>query len=213
MLALIFDTETTGLPEKNASIDKLESWPHVLQLSFIVFNLNTNSIVASKDYYIKINKSVEISEKSQEIHGISYNKLKENGIHIKPILYDFKRYLNICNLVIGHNINFDINMMIIEGKRNKIPVTFINKLCICTMKSNINFCNIIRVNKYNREFKKFPSLLELFNQLFPNEKVDKFHNSFADILVTLRCYYKKEFDNDLFETNRRYKKLYLTHCY
>ena len=35
MKILVFDTETNGLPEKNASIYDLNKWPHIIQLSYI----------------------------------------------------------------------------------------------------------------------------------------------------------------------------------
>ena len=38
MKVLVFDTETTGLPKgKNPSIYKTELWPHIIQLSYIVY--------------------------------------------------------------------------------------------------------------------------------------------------------------------------------
>ena len=87
--------------------------------------------------------------------------------------FQIKSYFQIIT------INFDINMMIIEGKRNKIPISFGNKLCICTMKSNINFCNIIKLNKdlllisyneyqdkYNKS-DKFINILSIFFFIVP----------------------------------------------
>ena len=39
MKVLIFDTETTGLPEgKNPSIYETQKWPHIIQLSYIVYD-------------------------------------------------------------------------------------------------------------------------------------------------------------------------------
>jgi len=38
MKILIFDTETSGLPERNASITEIHKWPHILQLSYILFD-------------------------------------------------------------------------------------------------------------------------------------------------------------------------------
>ena len=44
MKCLIFDTETTGLPPKirNQDIkDNLEDWPYLMQLTFIIYDLDT----------------------------------------------------------------------------------------------------------------------------------------------------------------------------
>ena len=41
MKVLVFDTETTGLPtERNASISDLEVWPHIVQLSYILYDVD-----------------------------------------------------------------------------------------------------------------------------------------------------------------------------
>ncbi len=59
MKVLVFDTETTGLPaERNASIYSTEKWPHIIQLSFMVYNTDTNEITADKDYIINIGSNV-----------------------------------------------------------------------------------------------------------------------------------------------------------
>ena len=213
MLALIFDTETTGLPKEKATFENLEEWPHIVQLSYILFNTATNSIVLSKNVYVKIPKNIEISEKAFQVHGISRDYLNLNGEHIKKVLYDFNRILKIANILIGHNISFDKKILTVEFLRNNIRHYFTSsKKYHCTMKENINFCNIIKYNKNNQEYKKFPTLMELFNILFPNETPKNLHDSFTDIIITLRCYYKKEFNADLFENNRRYKNLYIKQC-
>ena len=38
MHVLIFDTETTGLPEPDATIFQHNKWPHIIQLSYISYN-------------------------------------------------------------------------------------------------------------------------------------------------------------------------------
>ena len=41
MKVLVFDTETTGLPtERNASITNMEAWPHIVQLSYILYDVD-----------------------------------------------------------------------------------------------------------------------------------------------------------------------------
>ena len=41
MKVLVFDTETTGLPtERNASISDLKAWPYIVQLSYILYDVD-----------------------------------------------------------------------------------------------------------------------------------------------------------------------------
>ena len=42
---LIFDTETTGLPEKYASIRDYEKWPYIIQLSYIIYDTSNNHYI------------------------------------------------------------------------------------------------------------------------------------------------------------------------
>ena len=46
MKILIFDTETSGLPEeKNCSVLSTHKWPYILQLSYILYDTETNRII------------------------------------------------------------------------------------------------------------------------------------------------------------------------
>ena len=55
MKILIFDTETSGLPEdRNASIVSTEKWPYVLQLSYILYDTSNNELIEYSDKLVKI---------------------------------------------------------------------------------------------------------------------------------------------------------------
>ena len=63
MKVLVFDTETSGLPVgRNPSILETEKWPHMVQLSYIVYDTTENKLIHCKDDIIKIPKHVNISE-------------------------------------------------------------------------------------------------------------------------------------------------------
>ena len=88
MKVLVFDTETTGLPEKGASIYDKDKWPHIIQISYILYDLSTN-LVLVKDNYIKIDDSTIIDPESFNIHHISREMLNEKGINIVVALKEF----------------------------------------------------------------------------------------------------------------------------
>ena len=67
MKILVFDTETTGLPEKDASIYNFNQWPYIVQMSYIMYDISDNDII-TRDYYIKLNSNIEITKESQEKH-------------------------------------------------------------------------------------------------------------------------------------------------
>lgn len=217
MKILVFDTETTGLPEKDASIYDFEKWPYIIQISAILYDLSTNQMTVQNNY-IKIDNSIDIPSESYEIHHLTHEFLNKNGIHIIPALREFNEFLDRCDVVVGHNISFDKRMIFVECLRHKIDQKFtkyennvkITKPEYCTMKNTTEFCNIIALNKSNKSYIKQPKLIELYTILFPDEPVPKeLHNSLVDILCTLRCYIKYIYNTDIAKTNEKIYELFL----
>jgi len=222
---MVFDTETTGLPKtKIINPDTLDLWPHIVQFSYIIYDTELNNIEDYSDSIVKLEGGISISEDSIKIHGITNESSQKNGIYLDVILEKFFYHLRNVDLLVGHNVSFDINMIKIELLRllyennlniskNDIKVykynlhllTNYNNIC-CTLKDSINLCNIKATNKFGREYVKFPSLLELHQKLFESIP-NNLHNSLNDILVTLRCFMKLKYNIDLNETCRKFKKL------
>ena len=207
MKILVFDTETTGLIPKDTSLYQTNSWPYVVQFSFILFNTITNKIELEQDYIIKIPKHVEISRESTKVHGITKQKTIKQGFDMKDVLEIFKIALESCDFLVAHNINFDKKLIMVENIRNKVDMSFNrNGLNIyCTMKNGINICNIEKKNENNEIYKKYPSLLELHYKLF-NTIPCNLHNSLVDVLICMRCFYKIIFNEDLCKKNKQFKK-------
>ena len=200
MKFLVFDTETTGLPQgRNPSIYKTELWPHVIQLSYIVYCSDENKILSLVDDYIKINDDVVIEEKSQEIHNITREKLNTIGISIVDALNKFNSWAEKCELLIGHNVSFDKRMIIVEGIRNNIRMKV--HTTYCTMKETTTLCKIEREFRDGKKYFKYPSLSELNNHLF-NKIPKNTHNALTDILICMRCFCKIRFDTDITRINR-----------
>ena len=217
MRVLVFDTETTGLPKsKIINPDTLNLWPHIVQFSYVIYDTALNDIVESKDTIVKIKDGITIPEDSIKIHGITNEISQKNGINIEFILNEFFYHLRNVDLLVGHNISFDINMIKVEllrfiyetngnileneEKAYKYNLHFLTnyKNISCTMQSSIDLCNIKAINKFGKEYIKFPKLLELHQKLFDSTP-NNLHNSFNDILVTLRCFMKLKHDIDLNE--------------
>lgn len=213
MLALIFDTETTGLIPKGMKNDidnMIVHFPYIVQLSFILLNCDTLEIVESHDYIIKVPDSVEISAKSTEIHGIDRKICDEKGIDIKEGLVAFSSSYDKANVVVGHNMDFDIEVVQIESVRNEfgtmINKNHVDKKFYCTMRNTITLCGLIGKNSRGR-YKKYPKQSELHQKLFGTEPKN-LHNSYNDILVCTRCYVKLEHNKDICEYNEEIKNIY-----
>lgn len=209
MRVLVFDTETTGLPKsKNISQESLHLWPHIVQFSYVIYDTEVNDIVETSDSIVKINDDVFIPEEVIKIHGITNEISKNNGINIIFVLHNFFGHLKTVDLLVGHNLSFDINMVKVELNRLIVEngTSIIHRWNLdlltnfeniyCTMKESIELCNIQLVNRFGKPYFKFPKLLELHTKLFETTPYN-LHNSFNDILVTLRCFMKLKYNIDL----------------
>tara|TARA_A100001011_G_C14146463_1_gene772087 strand:+ start:433 stop:1083 length:651 start_codon:yes stop_codon:yes gene_type:complete len=212
MKILIFDTETSGLPEeRNGSILSTEKWPYVLQLSYILYDTSNNELIEYSDKLVKIPYFVYISPESENIHKITREKCYKEGVEIEKLLHDFNRVLTKTDLIIGHNIEFDKKVLMVEFVRNKIPHKFfINNIQVpyfCTMQKGKALCNLTFKTYDGRIIPKSPKLIELYRHFF-NDEPNGLHNSLIDTIVCLRCYYKMQFDLDIFECSIDVKDLF-----
>ena len=206
MKVLVFDVETTGLLPKNA--DSLDDCPHIVQLSFAVYDIDSRTTIHSYDSYIKVADNVEMSEVAEQITGINKKILKKKGKDITIAIKSLHSAYNYCDVVVAHNINFDKKMVLIEMKRNEEQL---KQICpevfrlfdpeyekakhihsYCTMMNGVNICNIEVPCKdaTKKPRKKWPKLVELYDNLFPGENIQGLHNSMVDVLVCLKCYIK-----------------------
>lgn len=193
MKVLVFDTETTGLPEENnISILDTFRWPYIVQLSFIYYDSEINHVIDYYDNVIKLPDNITIPEDSINIHGITNEAMREKGISIRKALKKFNDILKDSDIVVGHNISFDKRMIMVECIRNKISQYFTRgenkKPEFCTMKNSKNICKIKIVNFKGEEYFKNPKLSELYTFIF-KEEPNNLHNSFVDVLLCSRSYF------------------------
>jgi len=202
---LVFDTETTGLiPKKENSIEK---YPYITQLSFIVYDTLTETVRSSFNTYIKLPPGIEIPNIVTEITGITNEICEHQGIPIQQALGHFYYTMILCDCVIAHNIEFDIQMIQTEIKRNTDSLSLfkniqsifhpITRLQLgihldCTMRMTTEACALYRTTDKNHTYKKFPKLSETYEFLF-QQKPENLHNSMVDALICLRCYLKYRF--------------------
>ena len=180
---LFFDTETTGLPlDYNAPTSNSANWPRLVQLSWIVTDVDGN-IIKQSDNIIYPDGFI-IPTESSNIHGITTAIAKEKGIPLATAINEFLADMNTVNILVGHNISFDLRIMGAElirmGKRDIMQ----QKPSICTMQSSTNYCKIPSKNGFGY---KWPRLQELHVKLFGCEFEDA-HNSMSDITATLKCF-------------------------
>lgn len=204
---LIFDVETNGLLPRDIKMcpQNIQHFPHILQLSYSIYDIEKQNLIKTFDTYIKVLSSVEISPKITELTKITRKKCSK-GMYITNALNEFYNDYIHCDQIIAHNLNFDKQMILVELCRNHLSIsksmpclftlfnnTYLHKYNIetfCTMKNGIELCNIEVPSKdgSGKVYKKWPKLNELYSHLFTTPVPDGLHNSRVDTLVCLRCY-------------------------
>ena len=213
MKVLVFDTETSGLPPKyNNNLLEINKWPYILQIAWILYDTEKNLILDKYVSFIKVDLNIKIEEKSIEIHKITHDKLQSKGKYIVEVLNKFNTILKLCDIIIGHNLSFDKNILLVEAQRNGIVLNFMRDGAqisqYCTMFNSINLCKISFPNSNNnyKNSYKYPKLSELVYYLFKEENIN-FHDAIIDVIYTLRCYYRLQKNLDLFQIDLTFNKL------
>ena len=212
---LVFDTETTG--KCNKKVRNIDEQPHITQLSYLVYNLETQTIEIHYNEYIKVPDHIVIPEIVTQISGITREICDTKGISIETALQSFYEAYHSCDLIVAQNYEFDSNMITIEVVRNEerlkamcpnarrlfhyeyMQEQSIGKMC--TMRSATTLCKLphAQPQKYpprtEEDKYKWPTLQELYHHLFPNdEPIEGYHNSMVDVLATLKCYMKMQYN-------------------
>jgi DNA helicase II / ATP-dependent DNA helicase PcrA len=106
---IVLDTETTGTDV----------------LSDDIIQIFAQEVIKGKTgkkfhYYMKNDVPVGFSE---TVHGISDEYLRANGQDPKKVLQELKAFIG-SDIAIGHNVNFDLSMIVENGKRRGVSFEF-----------------------------------------------------------------------------------------
>ncbi|MGL5066329.1 MAG: 3'-5' exonuclease [Sarcina sp.] len=100
---VVFDVESTGTDVTSDEI---------IQIAAVKID-NKGNIIDTYERFIKPNKSVGASAK---VHGFTDKYLSENGLCKEEVLKEFREYTK-DKIVIGHNVQYDINIFTSELSR------------------------------------------------------------------------------------------------
>lgn len=188
MNILFFDTETTGVPlNYKAPVTDLNNWPRLVQLGYITYETDGIEVFKSfeQEYVVRPN-GFEISEAVSKIHGVTQEKALTSGEDILEVLYNFRNLIDWSDVVVGHNLNFDLNVVGAEYLRLMQTNPFDSKKTFDTMLSSTNIVKLpgTRIGQY-----KWPKLQELYQFLF-HESLAQTHTALDDIQNTAKCYFE-----------------------
>ncbi|MBT6699131.1 MAG: DNA polymerase III subunit alpha, partial [Flavobacteriales bacterium] len=180
---LIFDTETTGLPQNwKAPLTDFDNWPRMVQIAWQMHD-EKGSLIDVKNFIIKP-EGYDIPYNAEQIHGISTERAQKQGIDLKIVLEEFATDVKNSKFVVGHNVEFDNNIVGCEFLRLEMNNFLSDFPLLDTMKESTEYCQISggRGGGF-----KWPSLTQLHEKLF-GEDFDEAHNASADVEATARCF-------------------------
>jgi len=182
---LIFDTETTGIPHnKTAPITDLDNWPRLVQLAWQLHD--EKGKLLSQHCYIIRPDGFDIPFKSEQVHGISTKRALEEGHELKKVLAIFGEDLSKTKLLVGHNIEFDINIIGAELIRSSLSTElFLSLQKLDTGIASTEFCNL--QGGIGGKL-KMPRLTELHEILF-GKKFEDAHDASYDVAATARSFF------------------------
>lgn len=181
---LIFDTETTGLPlRRNAPITDTDNWPRCVQIAWQLHD-ELGNLIEHQDYIIKPD-GYNIPFDAESVHGISTELASKEGVDIALVLEKFNIALSKTKFVIGHNLNFDLNVMGCEYHRYSLPTDLNQKpvLDTCTEET----ASLLKLPGGRGGRFKLPTLGELYHFMFGVDFKEA-HNATADVEATTRAF-------------------------
>jgi DNA polymerase-3 subunit epsilon len=164
-----FDTETTS--NFNG---------YAVSIALILYNIDEEKVEDS--FYQLINPLADISYDAQEVHGISYDDIK-NEETFESLEKRISSFFERSDMIVGHNIDFDLKVIEREYDRlNKLnPSTF--QPYFCTMKMGKETVQALDV----RGKLKDPRLEEAVTYFNIPEKGD-YHNALVDTEMCLEVF-------------------------
>ncbi len=155
-----FDVETTGLDTKN---------DRVIELAGIVFTEDA----VTDEFESLIDPERDIPLQSQAIHNIS-NDMVQGKPKIADVLFQFLSFVG-NRTIIGHGIQFDIDIICQEAERARIP---------CTLKDNPSIDTLRLARLYGES----PSnSLDVLRRHF-NIQAEGAHRAKSDVLVNIQVF-------------------------
>jgi len=182
MIALFFDTETTGI----------KSWsnpsfiPKLVQLGAILQDLDSGRVLAEINVMAKVTD--DIPPGATAVHGITKEMANRFGLPIGNIDENFSLMIAMADLLVAHNTPYDLDIM-----KDNLPFSFFAsefKTTFDTMRASTDIVKVPHTDKqaaYFRDFPekkdadfKHPNLTETYKYFF-GVPFEGAHDAMADI--------------------------------
>lgn len=177
---LVFDTETTWFINKQDL--SLDAQPYIIQFAGVLWELSDGKYTELERKNILIRPPISIPYGASQVHHI-YDIDVQKSPKMAEVINEIMEFINKADAIIGHNIEYDESMLILELKRNDKLHLYSPDQIICTMKTTVDFCSI----QWNWLRFKYPKLWELYKKLF-GEYFIWAHDAMVDVQATQKCF-------------------------
>lgn len=193
---LVFDVETTGLPVRESYYKRFPeprkfefyNGSRIVELAYKVYN-DKNQLVKALSVLIKPN---DFEIQNSDIHGITQEMAVKYGTRIDIALANFLIDVDNVDLLVSHNIDFDLSIVLAEMWRMISlgqNTHNINYLDIETLSSKKNVCTMKEGQK-QLGYLRYPKLVDLYKTLCGNTNWKQEHRALDDVDKCAQCYFK-----------------------
>lgn len=172
MIYLFFDTETTGMIQKDLPADH-DDQPKIVQLGMEL--CADDRVVTSVK--ILVDPGCEVPEPATKVHGITTSEARSMGVPAIVAVALFNNLARKASVLVAHNAAFDVGVLTGEYLRLNRENPFGEKKIYCTMALSTDVCKL--PGKY-KSF-KWPSLKEAYEILVDPGGFDGAHDAMADV--------------------------------
>lgn len=183
MKIFVFDTETTGFIDKK--VFDLDRQPYIIQFAGILWEWRDGKWTEIERVNELIKPPILIPYASSQVHHI-YDIDIVNKTNFENQVQWFLPFINDCDAIVGHNIEYDESMFRLEMKRLGKEYDYKPKQSLCTMYSSRDFCKLPK-KMIGSPWYKLPKLSELYKTLFWEYFVGA-HDAMVDVEATVKCF-------------------------
>lgn len=166
MVALIFDTETTGRVKfDRTSTDATQ--PDLVQLGFFLLDTSTWIPYSKASLLVRLRNGVSVEPGAQKVHGFSAEDCSHFGIAADTAASLFVDACQRADVLVAHNIKFDAVVMeaaLDRASSSSSPldssVAISSKRHVCTMREMTDVCRL--TGKFGGGTYKWPTLTEAY---------------------------------------------------
>lgn len=196
---LIFDTETSGLPDYAKPADA-DGQPRLAEFASILFDEDAPEVLIRNHLYIRP-EGWQIAPEMEPINGLTQDFLTEHGVPVGDVLSLYTYYVDSGVVVVTYNAQYDTKVMRGEMRRAGIDDRFEKTPNICLMRS----CGGLGIEKAGEKKGGFPKLTDAYRHFFDAE-FDGPHRAPSDTEAAFQIFLKLREGKHLLEAKVHYAK-------